>query len=176
MITKKSPAKACLIIILPILLIIIFVFLCFLYFGPKVSPNKNEFLKDWRDYETISELCYKDFVNYDAEELMYMISEEENRYSIHCITKGYDHYIELNDNDMIKLCNVIGSYNLDDQCLESICVNDEFISYGNINGRSSYIYSINDNKPNFINSIYSSEKHIYIYKLRKKWYFACERN
>ena len=68
------------------------------------------------------------------------------------------------------------NYLPDELDLDCIVVRDNFVSFSNTRDRNSFIYSVNDEKPNFINCPSPDEKHVYVEKITDNWHYACVRN
>lgn len=161
--------------------IVLFLIICIasyfiyrIFFYPKVSPRMNEFSLCVEEYKQVADFYYNDFKEYNADILIYSFPYDDDDKKIVCFTEGYKHEIMLNENECKNFAKIRNSYNLDNQYLEHIAVYDGFVSFGNINLQSSYVYSIYDYKPRYIGHPNNSDKRLYVKKLCDNWYFVCE--
>lgn len=178
----KSIIKSRLIIpILIILFIIIFfVYLIYgLFFGPAVPSRKKDFLSCVKEYTQVAKFYYDDFQKYDTDCLYYFTLNQTTNMGndVACITQGYEHKLKLSNSIYNSFIKIEESYYLDKSYLESVDVYKGFVSFCNVNGRSSYVYSVNDNKPKYINSPNASNanERLYISKICDNWYYVCTR-
>lgn len=163
--------------------IVIFIFLvisgmsCFVYrllFCPMLSPRMDEFSLCVEEYKQVADFYYNDFKEYNADMLVYSFPYDDDDKEIVCFTQGYKHEITIDESEYQSFSKIRNSYDLDNQYLEHIVVYDGFVSFGNMNLRSSYVYSIYDYKPKYISHPDSSGEKPYVKKLCDNWYFVCE--
>ena len=126
------------------------------------------------EYKQVADFYYNDFKEYNADMLVYSFPYDDDDKEIVCFTEGYKHEITIDESEYQSFSKIRNSYDLDNQYLEHIVVYDGFVSFGNMNLRSSYVYSIYDYKPKYISHPDSSGEKLYVKKLCDNWYFVCE--
>lgn len=165
------------------IVIVIFIFLvisgmsCFVYrllFCPKLSPRMDEFSLCVEEYKQVADFYYNDFKEYNADMLVYSFPYDDDDKEIVCFTEGYKHEITIDEIEYQSFSKIRNSYDLDNQYLEHIVVYDGFVSFGNMNLSSTYVYSIYDYKPKYISHPNNSGEKPYVKKLCDNWYFVCE--
>ena len=168
-------------IIFIIVVCIILTILRFLYHTafsmPPLAYDPDKLLNYKEEYTQIAELCYQDYVQsykpYDIEyATTYMFNSERTKISAYNPPK---HDISLTDEEAKALQTIDDNYLLNERNLSCIKVSDNFVVFCNARFRNSFIYSVNDEKPNFINCPSPDEKHVYIEKITDNWYYACEQ-
>ena len=131
------------------IVIVIFIFLvissmsCFVYcllFCPKLSPRMDEFSLCVEEYKQVADFYYNDFKEYNADMLVYSFPYDDDDKEIVCFTEGYKHEITIDEIEYQSFSKIRNSYDLDNQYLEHVVVYDGFVSFGNMNLRSSYVY------------------------------------
>lgn len=86
-----------------------------------------------------------------------------------------DQYYSLTPYQKQAFDTVKSIFRLDHHGLENIFVNDNFVVFGIENGRASFIYSLSDKKPDFVNSPKEENENIFVEKIDDKWYYACRQ-
>ncbi|NLT08138.1 MAG: hypothetical protein GXY08_01355 [Ruminococcus sp.] len=140
-----------------------------------ISSRENEFKPLVKEYTSLAEFYYDDFQKYDTEELVYLVPSQKDNAISWCITEKHKHSIELNNNQVDNYTKVKDSYYLDKNHLSYICVYNNCVSFCNDNGRASYVYSVNDKKPEYISSPDNPYNDIVVRKLANNWYWVCKR-
>lgn len=140
-----------------------------------ISSREDDFKPLINEYSSIANLYYDDYKKYDSEKLIYLVPNKYNDIYTACITDECKHSLELNEEQRIQYNKIIDSYYLDKQPLEYICVYNGFVSFCNNGGRASYVYSVEDKKPEYISSPNSPYDDIAIKKLSEHWYWVCKR-
>lgn len=142
---------------------------------PTVPSRMDDFVLCIKEYTQAAEFYYKDFEKYNTDLLIYSVPYNENDNDIVCFTEEYKHEIIIDENERQFFSKVRDSYHLDKISLNHVLVYDGFVSFCNVNGRSSYVYSIYDKEPEYINSPKESKKDdLYIKKMSDNWYFVCK--
>ena len=142
------------IFVLCILLIVWYISTCV---GPIISYDPDKLLNYEDEYTQIAELCYQDYLQ---------LSENDNiEYSVYLFN--------LTDEKYQALKTIYDNYRLDKHDLDFIGACDNFVSFGIANGRASFIYSVNNEKPNFVNRPDDDYKSIWVEKITDHWYYAC---
>lgn len=135
--------------------------------------EKEEFLENESAYTRIAKLYYEDYKQYNINAVFRYFTPSENG-KVQCVTD--EHSFKINYDDYKNYEKIKKNYRLDKQTLEFIYVYDGFVSFVNINGRESYIYSVDDEEPMYIND-YSDKNKSYYYnisvrKMVDHWYYA----
>lgn len=167
-----------LIIVICIILTILRILNHTVFSRPPYSYDPDKLLNYKEEYTQIAELCYQDYVQsykpYDIEyATTYMFNSERTEISAYNPPK---HDISLTDVEAKALQTIDDNYLLNERNLSCIKVSDNFVSFSNTRDRTSFIYSVNDEKPNFINCPSPDEKHVYVEKITDNWHYACVRN
>ncbi len=147
------------------------------FFGPKFGSQSERFLECKDAYTEVAQFYYEDYQKYKGTDdcLTYSTPYYENYCTIVCFGEEHNREIDISGNINESFRIIDNSYHLDDKYLSFVCVYDNFVSFGNDCGRGSYVYSINDDKPQHINSPNQDDEEIYVKKLADNWYFICER-
>lgn len=116
------------------------------------------------EYKQAADFYYNDFKEYHADILIYSFPYDDDDKKIVCYTEGYQHEIMLHENECENFAKLRSSYNLDNQYLEHVVVYDGFVSFGNMNLKSSYVYSIYDDKPKYVGSPNKPNQRLYVKK------------
>lgn len=164
-----------------IIIIVFAIFLCVVFCGVSthystpIPCDRKKIIDNATAYIMLSQVYITDYKEHESDS-RYDYSKgykKEEGYFIKCYTDEYVFYLERE----AFLCSEVieNTYYVDEQCWEYVRVNDNFVVFGNINGRASIIYSANDKKPSFVNDPNSIEKHIYVKKLADHLYFAAKR-
>lgn len=141
-----------------------------------VSYDKNTLIDYKEEYTQIAELCYKDYLQLkkndgDINRAAYLLSYDRKRLH-NCIS---DNTIILTNGESQSLQTTDDDFYLAKKKLDFIEVQDNFVAFGIVNGRASFIYSLNDDKPNFVNTANENYQRIYVEKITDHWYFSCVR-
>lgn len=83
--------------------------------------------------------------------------------------------ISLTDKEYQALQTVYDNYNPDKHSLEYIRACDGFAAFCEANGRASFIYSVDDEKPSFVNIPDEAARSIWVEKIADHWYYACQQ-
>lgn len=140
-----------------------------------ISSREDDFKPLINEYSVIANLYYDDYKKNNSEELIYLVPNKYNDIYTACITDECRHSLELNEEQRIQYNKIKDSYYLDKHHLEYICVYNGFVSFCNNGGRASYVYSVEDKKPEYISSPNSPYDDIAIKKLSEHWYWVCKR-
>jgi len=140
-----------------------------------LSYDKNLIPDHMEEYTQAAKICYEDFIKHDLSQVMYgpAFKKENQFYILPCTTlDNYD--IFLNDEEYALFKVVQDTFRLDKQSLYWINVYDTFVSFGTINGRNSYVYSVDGKKPSHVNfPDEKSERAVYTKKITDHWYYVC---
>jgi hypothetical protein len=142
--------------------------------GPIISYDPDKLLNYEDEYTQIAELCYQDYLqlseNDNIEYSVYLFNLDKKRLTSYNPEK---HTISLTDEKYQALKTIYDNYRLDKHDLDFIGACDNFVSFGIANGRASFIYSVNNEKPNFVNRPDDDYKSIWVEKITDHWYYAC---
>lgn len=137
----------------------------------EVSYDSKSFFENQSYYETMAKLCYDDFTQNDDIDIgSYYPYRGRNDY-IECFFD--EHKLMMTENECIACDKVCRVFRLDKHCLCTITAHDNFVVFGIENGRASFIYSVNDSMPTFVNSYKENRGDVCIRKITANWYFAC---
>lgn len=125
------------------------------------------------EYTQIAGLYYEDFQKYEVDELAYSFGESGK---IFCHNDVYEHELIL-DMEQTTACETIfNSYYLDDNYVERVYVYDKYVSFCNIIGRESLVYSVDGTKPSYVNSPDDRFERIKVMKITDNWYYVRGRD
>lgn len=135
---------------------------------------RNMILEHEDDYTKIAEIYYNDYQNRDANEIAYSAASPSGEsYTI----SSYDELpnirkISLNETESASAQSVENSYWIDESIWERVYVYDVFVSFSNIRGRESLVYSVDGTRPSYVNSPSDEGKfdHIWVHKITDNWY------
>ncbi len=167
---KKKPLIITCFTVLSILVIA-----AFLKIGikPTISYNKSMLADNQNSFETIAKACmeyHKKNAAADADEVcLYTIDKNAN--NLVCC-HNWQYY--LTQEQRQAFITVKSVFRLDHQSLEYLYVNNDFVVFGIINGRASFIYSPYNKKPDFVNSPKGDEDNIFVEKITNNWFYACK--
>jgi hypothetical protein len=164
--TKKRIAITCVVAV-----VLLMFFALKFVFRINVGFNADKLLDNIDEYTAVAQFCYDDYSKYDTDILTYYFDDEDN--TITCPSKGYEHTLEATQEIIDDFLAVDKVYYVDKQNLYAICVYDGFVSFFNINGYASLVYSVNDKKPKYVSSS-SNDYDIFLFKrkLCDNWYFV----
>ncbi len=137
-----------------------------------VSYDKKKVIDNSTAYIMLSQVYLNDYKEHDSN-TRYDYSKgykKEDGYFIKCYTGEYVFCLESETFDCSK--TIENTYYVDDQLWEYVRVNDNFVVFGNVNGRASVIYSANDIKPSFVDDPNSIDEHIYVERIAEKIIFC----
>lgn len=139
---------------------------------PAISYDKNRLLNNKEYYVEIAEICLE-HRNQHGKDIICVIPGmgQVNAFKMYCYE--CDTYIALAENQIVAAKAVERSFGLDHTSLDAIRVYENFVSFGVVTGRASFIYSENNKKPSFVNSPDESGKKPFVKKITDNWYYAC---
>lgn len=164
-----------------ILIIVLVLFLCVVLFvtltdcSTPISYDKGKVINNSTAYIMLSEVYINDY-NEHKSNTRYDYSKgykNDDGYLIKCYTGEYDLYLESEIFNYSKA--IENSYYVDEQFWEYARVNENFVVFGNVNGRAAIIYSANDTEPSFVDDPNSIDNHIYVERIAENLYFVAER-
>ena len=168
---KKTALAAGIIILLLAAIGVIY----YLLFGskPPISYDKNRLLDNKDYYMEIAEICLE-HRNQHGKDIICVIPgmEQVNEFKMYCYE--CDTYIARTENQTASAKAVERSFHLDDKPLDAIRVYENFVSFGVVTGRASFIYSKNNLKPSFVNNPDESGRKPFVQKITDKWYYVCK--
>lgn len=156
-----------------IFLLIILIIIVIIFFNrPIISYNKNTLLDNEYFYTQTAELYYQDYIKQNTNDIFSYSTVNDDKF-ITCNTQNYKFELSSEEYDNYKI--VYDSYRLDKISLDRIYVYDTFVAFCNESGRTSFVYSVNGQKPIYVNSPKDQNKKIYIEKITDNWYYACNQ-
>ena len=155
-----------------ILLVVVLFFFTF-FFRPTVSYDKQLFIKNKSSYDKVATFCYDCYQNSQSS-IDILVFSITNDNSLYC----YDNreYYSLTDEQKNSLRIVEETFSLDHHTLESLYVTDNYVIFNIVNGRATFIYSVDNSKPTFVNTPKEDSQYIYVEKIVEHWYFACNQD
>lgn len=163
------------------LLIMIFISLCATFcivaancFSP-ISCDEKKITDNATAYKVLAQLYIEDYKKH-ASGTSYAYStgyEGDGECVISCYTGDYIFSIE--DEMLAYSKSIENSYYVDEQLWEYVRVNNNFVVFGNVNGRASVIYSANDKKPSFVGDPNEIDKNIYVKRIADNLFFSAKR-
>lgn len=164
------------IICFTVLLILVIAFFFKIGIKPKISYKKSMLVDNQNSFETAAKICmnyYKE--NEDTDDVwLFSISTDMN--NLHCYNNNEHCLYSLTQEQRETFITVKSVFRLDHQSLEYLYVNNDFVVFGIINGRASFIYSPYNKKPDFVNSPKGDEDNIFVEKITNNWFYACKQS
>lgn len=146
----------------------------FSMYNPTILGDVEVVLEYEDDYNCVAMVYYNDYLKYGP--------KEGEKYAVYSglyngrILRYSDpeHQIELTDEELVCFQNVYNSYRLDDQPWERVVVYDGFVAFSNVNGRVSIVYSVNDERPKYVNGPLKAPGYNYVgcKKITDHWYYV----
>jgi len=142
--------------------------------------DENIILDNQEAYTTIANICYENAVANglhdigESEAYYYFINAEKKRISCHDCS-GNIISISLDATQMESLNVVLSTFELYRRPLDVIAVYDTFVVFRIDIGLATFIYSVNDEEPKYLNQPNEGDKDIYIDKITDNWYFAYDK-
>lgn len=164
-----------------IFIIVLAIFLCVVLCmvwtncSTSISYDRKKVIDNSTAYIILSQVYINDYKEHNPN-TRYDYSKgykKDDGYFIKCYTSEYDFALESETYNCSKA--IENTYYVDEQFWEYVRVNDNFVVFGNVNGRASIIYSANDTEPSFVDDPNSIDNHIYVERIAEKLYFAAER-
>lgn len=167
---KKTVLTVGIIILLLVTIVAIYYFL----FGnnPPISYDKNRLLDNNEYYVEIAEI-YLEHRNQHGKDIICVIPgmRQVNAFKMYCYE--CDTYIALAEDQIVAAKAMECSFGLDHTSLDAIRVYENFVSFGVVTGRASFVYSENSKKPSFVNDPDENGKKPFVQKITDNWYYAC---
>lgn len=157
--------------IISLFLLLILINVIIFFERPVISYNKNILLDNECFYSKTAELYYQDYIIRNLNNTFVYFNEDK---FITCYTEKYK--FELSDEEYDNYKIVYDSYRLDKESLNRIYVYDTFVAFCTINGRTSFVYSVNGQKPKYVNNPEDQKKRIYVEKITDNWYYLCDQS
>lgn len=161
------------IIVIITLLLITIIFLKVIQ-HPVISFDKSMLLNNQNSFEIAADLCIKNYKENAISSEVWIYSFNSNSNNLFC--NNNEQYCNLTQDQKQAFITIKSIFQLDHQNLDCIYVVDDFVAFGIVNGRASFIYSINGVKPSFVNRPDESIDNIYIEKIDRNWYYACRQS
>lgn len=162
------------------IIIVLAIFLCIVFYvvsinhSTPISYDRQKVIDNATAYIMLSQVYITDYKEHDSN-TRYDYSKgckKEDGYFVKCYTGEYVLNLESEMFDCSKV--IENTYYVDEQYWEYVRVNDNYVVFGNVNGRASIVYSANDKKPSFVDDPNSVDEHIYVEKIADNLYFAAE--
>jgi len=144
-----------------------------LFGGPPVSFDENILLDNQEAFTSLAMICYEHYrhTNSDLNE-RFTYAININNEKLICYTNNDE--IKLDNSQLEFTKKVLSVFKLAKKGLDRICVYESFIVFGIVNGRASFIYSLNNKKPSFVNRPDETASCIFVDEITTNWYYACK--
>ena len=139
--------------------------------GSSVLYNREAMLENVQAYSEFAKFCQQFFDGNDKNYSYYYNAENE---TLFCNTT--DKVYQMNKEQAKSAKIVKDTLLIGEQTLENIYVNDNFVSLSTVELRGSFIYSMDDSKPDFVCFPTKKKKNIFVEKITNNWYFVCEQD
>lgn len=161
--------------IISLIAVLITVILWFLFRVVGINdppPFTGLLLNHGEAYNQTVQLIYDDFQKCECSGHGYWFTQKEEYANVSCEDKFKT--ILVNDSEYAYFQTVKNTFRVYKRGLDFISVNGNYIVFGIVTGRGSLIYSVNDEKPNFINSPGDKENYKWsrVRKVTDNWYFV----
>lgn len=144
-----------------------------------IKYDKNIIISNKDSYTIVAKVCYEDYKKFgdNVERLTYSpwIENDFNGdiQRVYCLSN--DRHFDINEQQAKAFDIVVNTYKLDNNKIDRIYVEENFVIFGNERGQTALIYSINDSKPSWINGSHDNEK-AYVEIICDNWYYACRKS
>lgn len=105
-----------------------------------------------------------------------MFCVDDNADGLICYKDDKQQYYSLTLEQQQAFITVKSVFRLDHNSLSYLYVNDNFVSFGILNGRASFVYSASNEKPDFVNFPNEGENKIFVEKITDNWYYTCKQS
>lgn len=124
------------------------------------------------DYTLAAEAYYADFQTHKKEDMLDMAYSDGEGGIVYCATDG--RRLELSETEASSMDAVYASYLLDERTWDRTYVYEGFVSFCNIKGRESIVYSRNGERPQYIDAPPPPERdeRILVLKITDHWYYV----
>lgn len=173
---KNKKKKKLLIVIASLFLLIILIIFSLL--DPVPEQVKEMVSDNIEDYEKIAKICLEDYQQYDVNKILYMFGNGHFTGTIFLDDGVHENYqIDLSEDEVLSYENIEKNYDkqkrhLGDKSLEFIWVYDNFVSFSNLSAGGSIIYSLDGEKPKYLENPDEDLKHVSVRKITDHWYYA----
>ncbi|MCM1227611.1 MAG: hypothetical protein NC320_09390 [Clostridium sp.] len=156
----------------------VLVIIVFLKIGikPTISYNKSMLVDNKNSFEIAAKICMNYYKESEATDDVWLFSVSGDINNLICYNNNERCLYSLTQEQRQAFTKVKSVFRLDHQGLEYLYVNDDFVVFGIINGRASFIYSPYNKKPNFVNSPKGDEDNIFVEKIISNWFYACKQS
>lgn len=158
------------------IVIIVCVSLCVVYLGYVayniiIPPEVHALIEHKDAYTRVAEICYQDYLSSSSKDdsekyFTYIFSVNE----LYCYNT--ERALALTDYDLDSMQEVNDTFYLGGKNLDAIRVEENFVTFCTVNGAESYIYSVNNDRPHFVNSSRNNFKKIHVQKVTDHWYYG----
>lgn len=169
--------RTCLIIIIcAVLLIMAIVVFLKIRTKPTISYDKAMLTDYQNSFETAAKTCIEYHKEDDNADDFWLFCVDANADGLICYNEDEQQYYSLTTEQQQAFITVKSVFRLDHNGLSYLYVNDNFVSFGILNGRASFVYSASNEKPDFVNSPNEEENKIFVEKITDNWYYTCKQS
>ena len=122
-------------------------------------------------YDGVADFYYNDFKEHkDGNEVLaYSFIDGD---TVYCYSDPETRRIHLDDDEVRMFSMVDSSYYVDDKNVERVYVYDDYVSFCNIDGRISIVYSAGNMKPKCVGTPNDQKKNISAVRITENWYYV----
>ena len=150
-------------------------FIFFFNSHPVISYDKTVFTDHRNSFEIAAKTCIK-YHKEDNNDYFWLFCVDDNADSLICYKDDKQQYYALTLEQQQAFITVKSVFRLDHNSLSYLYVNDNFVSFGILNGRASFVYSASNEKPDFVNFPNEGKNKIFVEKITDNWYYTCKQS
>ena len=161
-------------IVVVILIVTLFIFFFNSY--PVISYDEAMLTDYQNSFETAAKTCIEYHEEDDNADDFWLFCVDANADGLICYNDDEQQYYSLTTEQQQAFITVKSVFRLDHHGLSYLYANDNFVSFGILNGRASFVYSASNEKPDFVNSPNEEESRIFVEKITDNWYYTCKQS
>lgn len=154
--------------------------ICFFVIRPVPKSIRNMVLENEEDYTKTALTYYENYQSQDADfdvlyysEVKQVVSQQSEKYVMNCYPDSSRIFIiNLNNEDGAVAMSICNSFLLDKYPLSGVAVYDGFVSFVNLNGCGSLVYSIDGTRPSYLKKPGEDYDRIWVRKITDNWYYV----
>lgn len=160
-----------------IIFALIFICVSRLFYLYHMVPEyiKEMVMSNESSYTYVANIYYDDYQKRNKDIMAY--SSGETGKIVFIVELFEADSIILSEDEKLHFQKVYETYQLDNQYWERAYVYDTFVSFSNVNGRESFVYSVDDIKPSYVNAPIdqNERKRISVKKITNHWYYVSDK-
>lgn len=143
---------------------------------PVVSYDESMLTDNINSFEIAAKTCMDYYKNNRDDNDVWLFNVDIDMNNLICYNNNEQAYYSLTQEQKQAFITIKSVFKLDHQGLENVFVNEHFVSFGVANGRASFIYSLSNQKPDFVNSPKENNDNIFVEKITNNWFYACKQS